>query len=427
MEMLKRHLFFVICGVAGAGGVALAVTGWQAMPKVMAVMDQTGKLYQDLNALQSKPVNQRTIDAAQKRVDRMLSDRKSVMEKAALLFPHQPLVAGVFPNGDAEKRREFRRAFNGEMRKLLEALQCGRPAVESEVESMKSKIEEEGLRKKGVGESAEGSGDAMPDRTPAGVLTRAGARKEAAARAHLAAAQRIYCYGVKFEEAKPPELEPSLMFDPNMIETGSAEAPELEQCWRAQLRYWIQKDVVDAIVALNEEAATKARERDEPRWVGMMPVKEIISVRLAKNAIYILPSEDEFFGSAPGGYNPATPPACPKTAFTHSASSDFYEVLQFSVKLVMDQRDLLRFVEKLSEKRLYTLLRSAYLAVEPNRDLHGKIYGSDPTVNVVMDFEAIMLGEHYRPMMPQGVCEANNIPCGGSQPKDDKSGKKGGD
>ena len=77
----------------------------------------------------------------------------------------------------------------------------------------------------------------------------------------------------------------------------------------------------------------------------------------------------------------------------------------------MDQRDILRLVDWICKDSFHTLLRVAYKRVEPNRRMIGKIYGSEPTVNVVMDFETMMLGELFRPLMPDIVCEDFEIDC----------------
>ena len=68
MDVLRRHLFFIICGVAGFGGIALAVTGLRAMPSVMENMEEAERLYRDLQGLQSNPVNQDTLEARRREV-----------------------------------------------------------------------------------------------------------------------------------------------------------------------------------------------------------------------------------------------------------------------------------------------------------------------------------------------------------------------
>ncbi len=225
----------------------------------------------------------------------------------------------------------------------------------------------------------------------------------------MAAAQRIYCYASHFKYVRPQDREGSLDFWPAMKDTGTLEAPDLWDVWHAQVGYWIQKDVVDAIAALNNQSAEAAREKGEAPWVSVMPVKELISIRLSDGFV---PREgDEIFGSQPGGYEAALPPGTPQTVFTHSGSSELYDVIQFTVKLIVSQPHIPRLIDRLCKDSFHTLLRVSYEAVPPNRNMVGKIYGSQPTVNVLLDFETILLGEVFRRLMPPSVLDYYEIRC----------------
>ncbi len=413
MDFLRRHGFLLGCAAAAAAGVALIVTGLQAMPRVVQSMEQAKGLYSGLDSLQNNPVNLRSIQAEEERVARIVEDRDRVVARGVELHArHKPLVDKVFPESTDETRRQFRRQYGVAMQELVKLLRGGQPATPGEVETMRERITNELRRAEETGQAGTG-----PARTAAGVLTRAGARLDPKARADLAAAQRLYCYLQPFEVAETTSARPgvarpvsSLDFDPAMRETGTIDAPYPDECWRAQLNYWIQKDVVEAIAALNNEAAEAALERDEDRWVGMMPVKEVVSVRISRN--YVPPRGDSLYaGAKPGEFTEALPPGTADSTFTGTGQSEHYEVLQFTLRLIMDQREISRLVEKLSTDSFHTLVRVAYKPVPVNRDMSGKIYGDGPTVNVVLDFETVMLGEYFRRWMPTEVCERDQIPC----------------
>lgn len=419
MDFLRRHVFFIACIVAGLVGIALAVTGLGAMPKVLEEMGEVERLYRELNTLQGRPVNMATLDAEKQRIDRILADNNQVISKATELYGYEPLVENVFPDGDTDARLRFLKAYNAVMSKLMDSLVWGRPPTDAEVAQAQEKIEEERYRSiplgldRGATESKpQSSGEPF---TPAGVLTKAGARVDAEARASMACAQQIYCYAISFKGAKAGQVQ-SLFFHPYLEDTGTLEPPLIEDCWWGQIGYWIQKDVIEAIVAVNEEAATAAKDRGEDRWVGIMPVKDVISIRLSDG--YILKDDDEFVGAPAGDYAEALPCATANTVFTESVSSPSYDVIQFTVKLVMDQRDIPRLVDRISKNRFHTLLRIAYRAAHPNRKMRGKIYGSEPTVNVVLDFETTML-ERFRELMPQLVCEDFEIQCPQREPSEE--------
>lgn len=408
MDFLRRNLFMILAAVAGLVGIALAATGLRAMPQVVEELDKGKTLYDDLARLQKRPVNPRSIEIEKSRIDATRRDRESVFADARALTDYQLLVPDVFPNGDDNDLREFQRQYGLAMDKLFEPLIAGQPATSVEIDAMRDKIVDEQYRAREKGLDSEETAAApvaeAPPRTPAGVLTASGARNDPAARAHIAAARKIYCYTTHYGTAKQIKATASLDFHVGLIDTGTVDAPFPEDAWAAQVGYWIQKDVIDAIVKVNEEAAQQAKKRGEERWVGIMPVKEIVSIRVSES--YVLPDdESEYDGAIAAGFAAALPPGTATKVYTMNASRDTYEVMQFSVKLVMDERDLLRLIQELTTNSFHTLLRIGYSSLPPNRNMQGKIYGSEPTVLVVMDFETIMLGEVFRPLMPPVVCE----------------------
>ncbi|MFQ5494016.1 MAG: hypothetical protein ACE5EX_01415 [Phycisphaerae bacterium] len=410
MDFVRRQLFFIICGVVGAGAVALGVTGLKGMPKVGEEMKKAQDLYNQLQRVD--PVNRAVLSAAEKRIDSLVEDRRRVFEKARELYGYEPLVPDALPAGDPNARTEFRKAYAVAMDKLMASLNYGGPATPLEIAMWRDRIEDEEAQQQELGLDAGVEPSAPPPegppKTPAGVLTRDGARKNPQARADMARAQQIYCYATHFNERSAETIVPSLFFAEEMIDTGLLEVPELGPIWFAQLEYWIQKDVVDAIVAVNDAAADRLRKEGGKPWVGNLPIKEFVSIRVSD----YLSAEGGFRpGDPPGGREAAEPPASSDGVFTGTNLTDWYEVVQFSVKLIMDQRDIPRLIARLSKHSPHTLLRVAYTTVEPNRAMVGRIYGSGPVVSVVMDFETILIGEIFRPLMPDVVCEDYAIPC----------------
>lgn len=407
MDFLRQHMFFIICGVVAASGLALGGLGLQGMPEVREEMESVGRLYNELNSLSSSPVNLARIEAEKRRIDKIKADRERVFTKAGSLYGYDRLVESVFPNGENSKRIEFRRAYTKAMDDLFNTLQSGSPATRIQIKNWQDTIDDEQAEMAANGEDPDEITE--PLYTEAGVLTLSGARRDATARAHLAAAQRMRCYAVHFADEKPPTRNSSLEFSDAMKGTGAGDELYLEDVWWAQVGYWIQKDVIEAITAINDEAAAEASKAGIESSVSVMPVKDVISIRLSDG--YIPLDGEEYIGDSPGGYAPARPVGTPETVFTHSGSTGWYEVVQFTVKLVMDQRDIPKLVDRLCKNRFHALLRVAYESVPPNRRMIGKIYGAEPVVNVVLDLETTMLGEEFRKWMPQETCEFYEINC----------------
>jgi hypothetical protein len=419
VNFLKRNVFYIACGLAAAGGVALAVTGLGAMPDVEEELEKAKGVYDGLGRLTSRPANEDTITAEKVRIDMVLADADQVLKKAEELYGYEPLVADVFPDGDNDARFRFRERYNEAMTELFESLKPGAPATRRDVDLMTERIEKEIFREsqKGLDEGALPDDMAAegPAYTKAGVLTKAGVKNRAVQRAAIQNALNMYVYATPdVPTAKSSKtgkvVTSSLNYHPYMSNTDELDPPIAEDVWAAQLEYWIQKDVVDAINTINEQAGDESKAKGGDRWVGVMPVKELISIRFAEQ--YILDDDDAFVGAKPGGQNEALPCGTRNTVFTNSQSNAEYDVVQFTVKLIMDQRDIMKFVKEMSEGRFHTLLRVAYTSEEPNRYMTERIYGPDPIVNVVLDFETIMLPSVFHPLMPQVVCDMyDHIEC----------------
>lgn len=414
MDFLKRHVFSIACGLATVVGIALAATGIAAMPDVIKQMEQSKALYGQLENLSRKAANSRVIEAERRRIDRMTKDSSQIFAKVTELCSYHPLVPEVLPEGDKDARFGFLRRYLEAMDELMVSLRYGTPPSAEDVQAMSDKIDLERFREQArgldPGAPAPVKTKASPLRTPAGVMTWDGVKASAAARASIARSQNIYLYAVHGGQKHGPKEVPSLSFYPDMKQADTLEPPYLFDIWWAQVGYWIQKDVVESIVAVNEEAAAAAAERGEDRWVGNMPVKEIISIRLSEG--YIVEDDDEFDGGSPGGYKEAIPCATANSVFTGSVSNSTYDVVQYTAKLIMDERDIPLLIDRITKNRFHTLLRVAYESVPFNRAMVGKVYGSEPNVNVVLDFEAIMVAEVFHPLMPQEVCdEYDHITC----------------
>ncbi len=428
MDFIRRQAFTIICSIAALGGVGIAVTGLQAMPEVMAKMSDAERVFNDLGSLESGAANRQVIAAEQERIDSIVQDRERVIERCKTLYPYKPLEDGVFPDGDDNRRRVFKTAYQTAMKALYDSMRPGTTATPQDVENMRDKIEAELYKAKehnlDAGVIVPAPTIAGPPFTPAGYLTVAGAKEDAAARAEMAIAQQFYMYANPFvvrvqknKGRKNSKGISSLDFHPAMMDTGTVDAPYPEDCWGAQIGYWIQKDVVEAILDVNAQAAATLKKAGLARWVGTLAIKELVSVRVGDSYVPPYGEGDLVAGASPVGRRAALPPITAENVFTRNGRSETYEVVQFSVKMIMDQRDIPYFVDRLTSGRFHTLLRIAYSQVTANKNLIGKIYGADPVVSVVLDFESVMLGEVFRKWMPQEVCEQYEINC--PEPEED--------
>ena len=162
----------------------------------------------------------------------------------------------------------------------------------------------------------------------------------------------------------------------------------------------------DKAAKVHAETAGKTGVYDGP-WVGIMPVKEIISIRVSDHLKQDDDKVEQLTWGRVGGPDEAKPAGSPYPTFTNTQGSDTYDAVQFSVKLIMDQRDLMQFADELTRGRFHTLLRVSYVSNSDvfDRTYYGTVYGSEPTVNVLFDFESILPVDRYRAIMPDVVLE----------------------
>ncbi|MCP4248722.1 MAG: hypothetical protein GY778_16885 [bacterium] len=396
MDMLKRHLFFIICGVAAAGGIALGVLGMTSMSKVTDEMQGAAQLASDLSRLgggAAGAINKATIDAQNERIEQVRTHHENVLAWVRDHNRHEPLLEGIFPDPTRDERVDFRTAYKPKLRQLLESLGAGTVASGQDIDDAQVEITEEakfdstfGLDNSEAGGPATPTvGEEQPEFLPSGLMTDVGAKASAAARANIARAHQMRCYGSinSLEELPMPGITP----DP-------------QDMWEAQLSLWVQEGVVAALARINDRAARKLVDAGETAWVGVLPLKELVSIRTSP---YVFPDSPPKPVDSPAGSSPAYPPESGESVFTQSVSNDLFEVVQFSVKMVVDARAVPEIVDELCKGNLHTPLRIAYedMSKDPeNWAMTHRIYGSDPTVRVVIDFETIFLGDVYRPMMP---------------------------
>jgi len=418
MELLKRHLFLIICGVVAAGSIALGALAISAMSEVQDKMQEAARLASDLQRGTGQPVNQGFIKAEEERIAAIRRHHEEVLEWARQRNTLEPLVPGLFPKPDRDRVidlvRDFKNAYQQRLRELLQMLDPGTPASAQDVSEMAETIREEELAAKvfedldraelgGAEPGPEPEEEEEPRRFPSGLLTDYGAKKSAAARANIAKAHQFRCYATPFSLEEIPGV-----LDPEIV------TPSEQAMWNAQVSLWIQETVIPALARVNDEAAARIREQGQTPWVGNMPVKELISIRTPPyNVPYIVEDAPSDPPALPSGWTAATPPASPNQVFTHSASNQLYDVVQFTLKLVVDARMIPRIVDEICQDNFHTLLRLAYNDLSPERNnwsMENKIYGADPTVMVVMDFETIFLTDVYRPLMPNAVREQLGLP-----------------
>ncbi len=404
MDILKRNLFFIICGVVASAGIVLAAVGVRSMTEVRTRMNDAGGLLRQLGMAKRPPtVNMQAINDENDRVAAVKVSYQEVIDWAHQVNRREPLVPGVFPEPRGQKKEDYRDAYVAEIDRLLNLLKAGEPPTDRDIFDMKEKIRNEGPRRGDPFAEKDKSDEEEKPANKSGLITVEEARTSAPARAALVKAQEIYCYA---------NLDSLHVID--TVRKADISTPP-GRFWDAQRTLWVQQDVIEALARINEEAADKLKEQDVEPWVGLLPVKDVISIRVSN---YVFEDSEGSPPAQPGSTGPANPPGTKYESLTdyYSEPDGLYDVLQFTVKLVVDARQIPIVLKEICGDRFYTPLRVAYRVVPANLGMTDKIYGEDPAVTLVMDFEAYYFADIYRRLMPKVILEE----LGAERPEDEK-------
>lgn len=378
MELLKRHIFYIVCGIIGAGAIAVAIVGVNAMAAVETDMNKAISLSSRVRS--AGRFNKDMIEQQNERVQKITSIYNKVVELAVKDAGHEQLVPGFFPTAPFADMFTFSAQYRVALDELFQRLKAGTPPTPAEIADAATRIEEEIALRRVAGDFDET--ELNGERTnAAGVVSAAAAKLDPEIRAAITKAHNIYCYAIPAgsDSAESPS---SFTVVPEVYNVGGTP-PDVLRYWWAQVTLWVQQDVVEALARVNEQAAERLQAQDQTPWVGNLPVKELRKLTVEEGYV----NRDTIYAHH----------------FTGNVSTDEYEVLYYRMSLVVDVRDLPEIVAELCKNQFTTLFALRYQVEPPNLAMVDRIYGGEPAVGVFMEFEKIMFSKPYLGMMPDPV------------------------
>jgi hypothetical protein len=191
-------------------------------------------------------------------------------------------------------------------------------------------------------------------------------------------------------------------FEVNPQIAQATGAPDVVTIYLAQLDYWIQQDVVKAIAGIN--AGSKS--------IADSPVKHLISIRADSNGVPIpvFPPGATAANDDPDGQLKKDNTVSP----TGRVCNGMYDVYHFTVKADVEAAKLADFLRGLGKDQFITPIGVDVHAVDNATALaQGYIYGDTPVVNVTAHCEVLYLRQWDAPFMPAQVKTKFGIPTTG--------------
>lgn len=406
IAFIRRNLLLIACGAVAIISLALAYWGYLANRSNQELLEEGVQLANRLEQATRAVVNHRAVEEIEQQIARLQRSLEALREFATALNRHEPLVAGVLPHAALPTQKiAFKDAYNQRIAAWLgpRFLRATGEPSEAEINSLVEQIKtERRLRGEPPGREAE-------------------LRQIAFERASINKARNAWCYA---EWASFDVRAISQARDPTVITD--------REIWDAQLSLWAQQDIIDGIVEVNSQAAEALTSLDPSAapWVGVMPVKQVLSIRVGT----------EFFPPQTGGragvrsapvfslapmpllgtlrtvsLDVGPPPASPEAMFLRQGSTENHAVLPVRLGLVIDQRDLPAVLAAIQRQNLITVTNIQFASVPPlpADEFTGVLYGPEPVLQVQIDLVIYFLRSVYEPYMPDSVLETLGWKRGG--------------
>lgn len=419
LQFARAHLVSLISGVVAIGAIVAMVMGMSAAD----VTKDMEKRVADTGAgqiagLKASPRNRQAIDREKEKGRRFQQEFEETVKEALAINQRKELMSGIFPAPeDQVKPFEFRMEYAKAVARLPADLFAGTLPTIADIQEEQQNVEdllaqEREKREEETGSDASGRVGAPAGRAPVAqpapsftVMSEGGRpgigrgsvdgmmnpamnidantepKFNPLLRARVSKARSIRCY---IDEQT---------FHVHPLVNPSREAPSVIDMWMAQTTLWIQQDVVAAIARVNKDRAEKPA--DGEVFVEHVPVKRLISVRVHgyEGERYVgFPSTG---ATGPSEQRPAS--------FTGRKGDDQFDVLRFTVKVVIDQRQLVPLVNEMSRVNFYRCINIQYEAVPPAHAAEGYLYGTAPCVVATLDFEGYMARAIFDKIMPTSM------------------------
>lgn len=400
MTFVKQHAFILACATGAVIGIALTAFGMTRGSTVMQKLQEAQQLAREFDRFR-KPDSDRAVDQMDRQLRKLRDAEQALLAEAALINRRDPLVPDLFPTPtDDSLKYDFQDAYRKEIDRWLTDLRAAGKLSREELNDWKRMIEaEKNARRKGeTPRSLLNVDPALLQQIPEGTLN------NHAARAAVWQARHAYCY------AEPASFDVRA----SIYQPRDSSPPAMDALWLAQTGLWIQKDIVDALIETNNDRAEELRQVGEDPWIGNLPVKQIVGIRITD---YLFeddhPPETEYRPleglHKKRGFSISADVGLPEgdvaLVLTGHGGTDEFDVMHVRVMIVVDPRTVPAIIDDILGRNLFTLLNVRYRHVPISTAHTGLLYGPDPVIQLELDFAFHWLADVYIQLMPDKIKE----------------------
>lgn len=358
VKIIKKNTSIIIPSAIALIAILLFVPTLLIQRKISAKIQESTRLDREIKSAIMTAIPDSKLEFARKYEISHQEDANEIQKLAVQTSQRQLLSYKIFPEPNetsAQIFNEFKYAYNTaieEMLKDMNALDAPTDAeIRKEIGSIKSET--------GGGQKTEW----QEFRTPVDVTDRSiksetgGGQKTAEKDEGSDNITKLIC--IKRSRQIPVYAKPQVFSGYgfwNHWEYIGAESA-VKDCWRCQLAYWIHKDIADTISKLNAGSAT----------VADSPVKRLLGVRFkSADAVNIASNEKEM----PVYVTEKEGALC--QPWTGRKSNDQIDVVHFSLAVIVQADDVLKFMNELCSEKTHTF--SGYKSeLPPQQFKHNQI------------------------------------------------------
>jgi hypothetical protein len=411
MEMVKKNLFSIICGVIAI--LAVSALFWpisglytNLSSVLQARIDVSGKLDSLTNQQRSMPLldpnettaeplevfpTQQVIDAGTAATAKVSDQAKKMMDLATQTNQHTPLLAGELPKPSEQDRFVFATQYANTIsnyQRWIDMLDATSPPNVTDIQTAKDALKDQ-IDKQRLIYDAQGNVDPQSQQEALDQYTAESAEVQPTMELERAQKHRIYLL-------LPPTFNP-LPIDPT-IKIGFS--PDPERIGNAQVVIWVLDDVIKGIAKANEYFS-------DPATPGGPPQHDILhsAVKQIEGIDSPQPMISPNAGDISGGSGSPVPKVTTVSPSGRVCNA-LYNAVRFRVRLVVDAEKVPEIVRALEAGQFITVLNVQITEiVDPaiaasNAQAGGFHYGNKPVVRAEFDCEELLMRNWTDNLLP---------------------------